>query len=127
MRSKNIMKVFKAVFLILCVFGISAFAQEKAQSPKAYKFFEYEKITDNLLTEKLDGFYKELQKDNSQGYIISYGKDKDAAKREKQIQKSNKFSRPDAPKITFVRGTDKTTTKTVLWIVPKGALPPTPN
>lgn len=120
------MKIFKAAFLILCVFGISALAQTQ-EKPKAYKFFEYEKISDGLLTEKLEGFYKELQKDNSQGYIISYGKEKEASKREKQIQKSNKFSRPDAPKITYVRGEDKSKPKTAFWIVPKGALPPTPN
>ena len=118
--------MLRVLFLILCFFSVSAFAQTK-EKPQAYKFFEYEKISDTVLTQKLEDYYKQLASSNSQGYIINYGKDKDAEKREKQIRKSNDFRGADPPKITYVRGDNKSKPKTILWIVPAGALPPTPN
>lgn len=118
--------MYRSLFLIVFLLSISIYAQAQ-QKPAAYKFFEYGKITDNELKEKLDNFYKELKKNNSQGYIIDYGTDKDVKKRQKQMKKSSAFQGADAPKIEYVRGLNKNETKTILWIVPKGALPPTPN
>ena len=118
--------MFRTLFLMLFLFSVSVYAQAQAK-PTAYKFFEYGKISDNLLKEKLADYYKELKQGNSQGYVIDYGSDKDVKKRQKQMKNSDAFRGADAPKIEYVRGLSKNEAKTILWIVPKGALPPTPN
>lgn len=118
--------MLQVLFLLLIVNSSVDFAQAQLK-PNAYEFFECEKISNNLLKEKVKNFYTELKKDSdSQGYIINYGTDKEIAKREKQIKDSMNFRDDDAPRITFVRGGNESKLKTVFWIVPAGAEPPTP-
>lgn len=116
--------MWRILFLILILMCSTAFAQTE-QNQEARKFFEFGKISKSLLKEKLEAFYTELKKDSSsQGYIINHGTDKEVAKREKEIRDSINF-RDDAPRLTFIRG-DKKELLTQIWIVPKGAEPPTP-
>lgn len=63
----------KIIFSILIVF-ISLAIVRAQEKPKAFVFFECEKISSNLLKEKVDEFYKKLKNNkDSQGYIINYG------------------------------------------------------
>lgn len=99
----------------------------QAQDNKtAYKFFEFEKISRKLLKEKFEEFHKKLKEDSiSQGYIITYGTTKEIAKREKQIRNLINFRDLDSSRFTFVQGGNNGKLKTVFWIVPNGAEPPT--
>ena len=114
----------KIIFLSLILFSSVIFAQAQEKS-EAYKFFEYGKIGNKVLKEKFNDYYQKLKKDgDSQGSIINYGTAEKINKREKQLRDSMNFH--DAPRITFVRGGNKDKSKTVFWIVPKDAEPPTP-
>ena len=63
----------------------------------------------------------------AQGYIINYGTEKQIAAREKQIRNAITFLRLDASRVTLVRGGESGgDVRTVLWVVPAGATPPTP-
>lgn len=75
--------MLKILFLILFVMSSIAFAQTQ-EKKEAYRFFGFEKISDDLLKEKFEQFYSEVKKDAvSQGFIINYGSAKEIAKREK--------------------------------------------
>ncbi|MGI8467586.1 MAG: hypothetical protein ACR2N3_03960 [Pyrinomonadaceae bacterium] len=116
------------VLLILILLSASVFAQTQ-EKLKTYKFFEYEKISNNLLKEKLENFRLEVMKSkNSQGQIINYGKPSEVAKAEKQLKK-NMFNCGYAGCywLTFINGGVSKKGKTELWIVPEGAEPPMPN
>ena len=124
--------MIKIIFLSLLLFSSLVFAQAQ-EKPQAYKFFEYGKIGDEFLKEKYREFYREIKKDGdvkkddgSRGYIINYGTDKEIAKREKQIRDAIGFVCLDPSIMIFVRGKDENKPKTVFWVVPKDAEPPTP-
>lgn len=122
--------MFRFLFLLLIVMSSFVFSQvqeNNQQERKAYIFAELEKANNAEVKKQYEEFYGKLKKDfDSQGYIINYGTDKEIAKREKQLRNSMTFRDYDAPRITFVRGGNKDNLKTVFWIVPAGAEPPTP-
>ena len=124
--------MLRVLFLSLILFS-SVFFVQAQEKPEAYKFFEYGKISKKLLTDKYTEFYIKIKKDGdlkkddgSRGYIINYGNDKEIAKREKQIRDAIRFVCLDPSIMIFVRGKNENKLKTVFWIVPKDAEPPTP-
>ena len=108
---------------ILVLAGISL-----AQSgPKAIRFAEFGPMSQKDVKTKVDGLLKEMSKDRScQGYIITYGSTKAIAARHRQITNSITFLRLDPLRLTFVDGGFEKKVRTVMWIVPAGAEPPTP-
>lgn len=108
---------------------------EKADSPKATpdeefkaeKFAEIGVISDEELKLKMDEFDKETNKNPSDtGYIITYGTEKEIAKREKLIRDSIRSRRYDSTRIVLMSHNDGENLRTVFWLVPAGAEPPTP-
>ncbi|MDQ6788100.1 MAG: hypothetical protein M3033_14950, partial [Acidobacteriota bacterium] len=83
----------------------------------------------DVVKANLDALFSELGNDpNAQGYIINYGPPKEVAKREKDIRAAIKFRNFPLNRVTIVNGGDKGTgVQTVLFIVPAGATPPTPE
>lgn len=119
--------MLKVLFLLLFVMNFAVLAQTQ-EKKEAYKFFEYEKISDVLLKEKFTEFYNELKKEDvSQGFIINYGTAKEVAKRENKIRNLINFRDDDMPRLTFVQGGNSNKPKTIFWIVPEGAEPPKPE
>jgi len=112
------------LFLILLVMSAAAFAQ--AQEKKdAYEFFEYEKISHNLLKEKISSFCDEVDKTSYVGWFINYGTSKEIAKREKQILDTRVCTKEfPSPRIRFLRVEENNKSKTEFWIVPPGEEPP---
>ena len=118
--------MLKILFLILVVGCSAAFAQTE-KPPQAILFDEFETATNGYVKWRMDSFFAELSNNPAaQGYIINYGTAGEIAKREKQLRNSIRFRKYDASRITFVRGGTREKIKTVLWIVPPGAEPPTP-
>ncbi len=122
--------MFRALLLILVLFSSLAFSQKK-QDLKAYKFFEFGKISNNLLKEKLENFRVEILKSsNAQGYIINYGKAAEIANLEKQIRRSSPrncgYDGAYCGRIVFLKSNITKKKNTQFWIVPEGAQPPTP-
>ncbi len=89
---------------------------------------EFGVLKDDDVKARIDNLYIELNNSPSaQGYIINYGTDREIARREKQIRDAIAFRNYDASRITFVRGANEGSgIRTVLWLVPAGATPPTP-
>ncbi len=100
-----------------------------ASIPVATPFTEFTAATPDEIKANLDPFFSELSNNPSaQGYIINYGTDKEIAKREKDIRAAIRFRKFDASRVTFLRGGDKGTgIRTVLYSVPAGVPPPTPE
>ena len=118
--------MLKVLFLILAVMCSAAFAQTE-KPPQAISFDEFETATNGYVKMRMDAFFVELSNNPaSYAYILNYGTAREIAKREKQLQNSITFRKYDASRITFVRGGTREKIKTVLWIVPPGAEPPTP-
>ena len=105
------------------------FAQGQENSePKAYKFDEFGKISNREFDKRFTKFLVKIQYEEptSTGYIINYGKASDVAKRERQIRNRISFRQYQAYRIVIVNGGLSKKLKTVIWIVPQGAEPPTP-
>ena len=118
--------MFRKIFLLLIFTVFITYAQAQ-ENQKAYKFFEFEKISNVLLKEKFIDFMKVLEKDGaSQGYIITYGLNKFVANREKQILKIDYRSAIDGPRLTFVNGKNSGKPRTIFFVVPAGAKTPVP-
>lgn len=95
--------------------------------PAAKIFAEIGVATNQKIKKLMEEFDNELRKEpTATGYIINYGRASDVARREKQIRNSINFRRYDAFKIVIVNGGKAKVLKTVFWIVPEGAEPPTP-
>ncbi len=96
--------------------------------PKPRQVDTFGNIPNDDVKARVDNFYIELNNEpNSQGYIISYGTDKEIARREKQIRDAIKFRKYEPSRVTFVRGGDRGSgVETTFWVVPAGAQPPTP-
>jgi hypothetical protein len=108
---------------ILLLAGI-AYTQSKSE---AYKFAEFGPMSQTGVKAKMDGFLMEMSKDRSrQGYIFIYGTAKAIAARRKQITNTMPSHTPDPSRITFVDMSAEKKVRTVMWIVPPGAAPPTP-
>ena len=119
--------MIRVLFLLLIVMSSAAFAQTQ-ENKEAYRFFEYEEISDKLLAEKSQAFCAEINKTGWVGWIMNYGTLEEIKNREKQILKSfeNYDCRKEfpSPRMTFVRIEKKDESKTVFWIVPPGKEPP---
>jgi hypothetical protein len=78
---------------------------------------------------RIDNLYIELNNDpTAQGYIINYGTARQIAARERQIRNAISFRRLDASRVTLVRGGDDGSgVESVIFVVPSGAEPPTPD
>ena len=114
-------------FWILAVLMTVIAASHAQTEPKARKFAEFGPMSQAGVKAKMGDFLKEMYKDPScQGYIISYGTPKAIAARRRQITNSITFLRQDPLRLTFVDGGPEKTVRTVMWIVPAGAEPPTP-
>ena len=95
--------------------------------PKAIKFAEFGPMSQKAVKAKVDSYFQAFRQDpTAQGYIITYGSPKAIAARRKQITNSIISSMPEDLRITFVDGGLAKTVRTVMWIVPQGATPPTP-
>jgi hypothetical protein len=94
----------------------------------ASQFAEFGNVPADEVKANLDPFFSELANNPSaQGYIINYGTDREIAKRERDIRAAIKFRKYPIERVTFLRGADQGTgPRTVLYVVPTGATPPTP-
>ena len=93
---------------------------------------EFGNLQNDDVKARIDNFFIALGNEpNAQGYIINYGTDREITRREKLIKDYIAFRRYDASRITFVRGGANPKGEagpwTRLWIVPPGAVPPTPD
>lgn len=120
------MRVLQILLIIIATsLFVSAQTEEK---PKAYKFFEYGKISNKLLKEKLESFISEVNKINGRGVVINYGKSSEVFKNVKQFEKNMPRCGYDGcSRITIVRGGIRKKSKTEFWIVPEGAEEPIPS
>jgi hypothetical protein len=118
MRNRILIPAFILVFAGL------AFSQAE---PKAIKFAEFGPMSQAGVKAKVDAFVLELRNQPSaQGYVILYGTPKAIRARRKQITNSMSFLYQDPSRITFVDVKSEKKVRTVMWIVPAGAKPPTP-
>ena len=120
------MRFVRPILALSFVFalGVVVFGQTE---PKAYKFAEFGPMSQAGVKAKMNGFLIELDKNpNAQGYICNYGSPGAIAARRKQITNSMTFLRQDPVRITFVDGPAEKKIRTVMWIVPPGAIPPVP-
>ena len=118
--------VFRVLFLILVVMSSAGFAQTQ-EKKDAHKFFEYEKISNRLLKEKIKSFCDEVDKTGWIGWFINYGTPKEIESREKQILATRVCTQEfPSPRVTFLRIEDKNKAKTEFWLIPPGEKPPIP-
>jgi hypothetical protein len=102
-----------------------------AESPKLIPTVEFFTEIGAATNQKIKNIIKEFdnaltKEQTATGYIINYGNALDIAKRERQIRNSINFRRYDAVRIVIINGGKSNTLKTIIWIVPEGAEPPTP-
>lgn len=94
---------------------------------KPEKFAEFEVLDQDAIIKKLKDFdTKMMEEPATIGYIINYGKASEVAEREKKLIESYRIHCFGGPRLTFVNGGNTGELKTVFWIVPPGAEPPTP-
>lgn len=96
--------------------------------PTAKIFAEIGMATNQKIKKLFEKFYNAPgNKPTATAYIINYGKVSDVIKREKQIRNSiDRRCDFDCPRLVIVNGGKNKVLKTVFWIVPQGAEPPTP-
>ena len=93
---------------------------------RAEIFAEFGNTSGEFISDKLEKFYVKLQQNpTDQAYIINYGSAEEVKKRELQIRDSIRFRHIRAHRITIISA-EGAILKTVLWLVPEGAKPPTP-
>lgn len=127
------MRVIRILLIIIATSLIVA-AQEQ-EKPKAYKFFEFGKISDKLLKDKLEEFRKEIVEviaNEGIGIIINYGSSNEIEQRERKILDNSYkgncgYDGEICGRRTFVNGGFRKTPMTELWIVPAGAESPIPT
>jgi len=118
--------VFRVLFLISVAMSAVGFAQTQ-EKKDAHKFFEYEKISNRLLKEKIKSFCDEVGKTDWIGWFINYGTPKEIESREKQILATRVCTQEfPSPRVTFLRIEDKNKAKTEFWLIPPGEKPPIP-
>lgn len=124
------MKSIYILFLILVLISSTVFAQNDGNSkidemPKAVKLEEFGTATNGYVKMLLDGFFIKLSNEpTAQGYIITYGPNREVASRERLIRNQINFRNFDSQRIVFVTGGFSKEIKTEFWIVPPGAEPP---
>ena len=87
------------------------------------------KLPNDEVRARMDALFVALGNNpNAQGYLISYGPDKEITAREKLIKSHVAMRKYDASRIIFVRCGEnpyrESEVRTVAWIVPPGAKPP---
>lgn len=93
------------------------------------QFSEFGPAVPDEIKAQLDPFFSDLANNpNATGTIINYGTPKEVAKREKDIRAAIKFRNYPLDRVTIIKGGDKGTgVRTVLYTVPAGVTPPTPE
>lgn len=97
--------------------------------PEAVLIDEYGNIPNDQIRGRLDTFFADLANNpDSQGYVITYGTDRQARVREALIRNHMRLRSVDESRVTFVRGGvhESGTVYTKLYRVPAGAENPTP-
>ncbi len=93
-------------------------------------FDDFGKIPKDEVKARIQNLYVALANNpNAQGYIITYGTEKEIVARERQIQEAIRFLKLDDKRLTMIRGGANpigTGVRSIVWIVPPGAKPPTP-
>lgn len=113
-------------FLLLILFSSTVFTQTEVKKD-AYKFFEYQKISNKLLSEKINSLCSESIKTKWIGFIINYGTPREITARNWQIKKNYSCRQEfPEPRIIFFDGGKNGKSRTEFWIVPPGAKPPIP-
>ena len=120
--------MLKTVFLALfVVMAFSSFIYAQNDAPKPYKFAEFGPTTSAKVSEKMKGFYEELNGlPTAQGYLVNYGSSKFIKARKGLLIKGIAFRKYDAARITFVDVLSNKRKLTIMWVVPQGAENPTP-
>ncbi len=119
--------MLKVLFLILVVMSSAIFAQAQ-ENKQAYKFFEYEKISDKLLNEKLESFCSEINNTSWVGWIITYGSQNEITKSEEQVRTNLRKTLScrkefPSPRIIYTDFGNDNKSKIFLWIAPPGKTP----
>lgn len=95
------------------------------------RFDEFGKLTNDDVKARIQNLYVEIGNNpNSQGYIITYGTDKEIAARERQIQEAIRFLKLDPNRVTMIRGGANAFgagARSVVWIIPPGGEIPVPD
>lgn len=121
LRDLSMLRILFLILVAMCSIALAQ-TQEKKDS---YKFFEYERISDNLLKEKIQFFCNEVDKTSWVGWIINYGIPKEVSSREKQLRDTGMCTKEfPSPRVIFLRIEDKNKSKTEFWIVPPDKQPP---
>ena len=117
--------MWKLIIVILFTFVFVGVVAAQTGT-KAVKFAEFGDITASDLKQKMSDFRGALLRDHSNhGYIVTNGTPAQISARRKLILRSMPVIYDDPTRITFVDGRGRRV-RTVLWIVPPGATPPTP-
>ena len=118
------MRILTIFLAILIGFVSTSSGQTEA---KAYKFAEFGAIKTSELKQKMSDFRGTLLRDSTnQGFIVIYGTPAQKSARRRLILQSMPRIYDDPTRITFVDAKKGTSARTILWIVPPGASPPTP-
>ena len=119
--------MLRILILLLFVLSATAFAQTK-NTPKAWKFDEFEAQANGAIDARMSNFFTELDETpTSQGVIINYGTEREIARRERIIRAYFQRMKFEAARFTMVNGGFNELVKTELWIVPAGADNPQPD
>jgi hypothetical protein len=113
--------------LVLSVVLFFAFIVSGQIAPKAYKVAEFGLLSQGKIDEKMRELCIEVRKNpTSEGYIMNYGTPSAIRTRRSHLFRNFRCGDLDPPRITFVDGKSEPKIRTVIWIVPPGATPPTP-
>lgn len=93
------------------------------------QFTEFGPAVADVVKANLDPYFSELSNNpNATGTIINYGTAREIRVRERDIREAIRFRGFPADRVTIINGGDKGTgVRTVLFIVPAGVTPPTPE
>ena len=120
------LRIQSAIIVCIVIFSLATITAGQTEA-KTHRFDEFGQMSQAGVKKKMDGFLMELARDRSeQGYIINYGSPKAIAARRKQLTRSITFLSLDPSQMTFIDGGFEKQIRTVMWIVPAGATPPTP-
>ena len=101
-----------------------------AEEIKARIVDDFGALVDDDVKARVQNFYLTELNNNptASGYIINYGTAKQIAARERQIEKAITFLKLDRSRIVMVKGGETGgDVRTVFYVVPAGATPPTPD
>lgn len=122
--------MLRVLFLFLTVMCSIVFAQNKEkpnqnETPQAFKVEEFGNSTNGYMKALIDSFFGSLMNDSAaQGYIITYGSEREATRRERFLSNYMIMRDFDQSRIKLVNGGITKDIKTELWIVPAKAESP---